>query len=449
MALVTRGTWLPKAAAAALVIATAGWIGMPSAQAGLTNVQFSINSTTSTLRLAGTVRGDFFGTGFVSDIALTGQGSGNPLPGSVTKYTGSVNADIGFDSATTTATTIKLTNSSLEALIGGNWAPGGWNPTAESPLGDPGNTDGNFTTATEAANYGLRVSTFVNTGVRNLVLDSRSLATNVLSGSNFTNGFGLEFLTGYNDLDAEALGTIDRQILRDELDTFEIAGPGVVQPSGMAYPGGIVWRQVVGQNPNGTPIFGALANEFTDDVGDIADDIANGGTEPVRLYTEAGAEIPQLFQNASANASKLIVTPTGGGNVNLALTLDVNATGAFFLGDFLVRLQFIGQINATGTALFAEPPPELVGDANGDCSVGAADYAIWAAQFGQTGASLSADFDGNGSVGAGDYALWAANFGKTCDPGAAGAAVPEPSTWALGLLGSLALGLVARRRANG
>ncbi len=80
---------------------------------------------------------------------------------------------------------------------------------------------------------------------------------------------------------------------------------------------------------------------------------------------------------------------------------------------------------------------ELIGDANLDCTVGAADYAIWAAQFGQTGEGLSADFDGNGSVGAGDYALWAANFGNTCPPEAA--AVPEPATWvlALGALGTL------------
>ncbi len=92
-----------------------------------------------------------------------------------------------------------------------------------------------------------------------------------------------------------------------------------------------------------------------------------------------------------------------------------------------------------------EGAPTLVGDANGDCSVGAADYAIWAAQFGQTAAGLSADFDGNGSVGAGDYALWAANFGKTCPP--AGAAVPEPSTLVLGLGGLLGLiGLIRRKR---
>lgn len=89
--------------------------------------------------------------------------------------------------------------------------------------------------------------------------------------------------------------------------------------------------------------------------------------------------------------------------------------------------------------------PDLVGDANGDCQVGAADYALWAAQFGQTGAGLSADFDGNGSVGAGDYTLWAANFGKTCEASAAG--VPEPSTelLAAAALGILGLGACTRR----
>ncbi len=61
-------------------------------------------------------------------------------------------------------------------------------------------------------------------------------------------------------------------------------------------------------------------------------------------------------------------------------------------------------------------PTGLIGDANGDCVVGTADYAIWAAQFGQSDVGLSADFDGNGSVGSGDYALWAANFGATCMP---------------------------------
>lgn len=98
--------------------------------------------------------------------------------------------------------------------------------------------------------------------------------------------------------------------------------------------------------------------------------------------------------------------------------------------------------------------PGLVGDADGDCTVGAADYALWAAQFGQTGAGLSADFDGDGSVALGDYTLWAANFGRACsDPLGGGPAlapaqaVPEPNTAALAALGLVSLVLAGRRSA--
>lgn len=91
--------------------------------------------------------------------------------------------------------------------------------------------------------------------------------------------------------------------------------------------------------------------------------------------------------------------------------------------------------------LLPNAPPPLVGDANGDGSVGAGDYAIWAAQFGQTGPALSADFDRSGSVGAGDYTLWAANFGKS-----ASSSVPEPATGVLGLIAAVGLASVALGR---
>ncbi len=114
----------------------------------------------------------------------------------------------------------------------------------------------------------------------------------------------------------------------------------------------------------------------------------------------------------------------------------------------IIRLDlYLDWINEV-TGLFNVPL--LVGDANGDCSVGAADYAIWAAQFGQSGVALSADFDGNGSVGTADYALWAANFGKTCP--ATVSPVPEPATCWLGLTSLMGvrcfrrLGLSSRRR---
>ncbi len=108
-----------------------------------------------------------------------------------------------------------------------------------------------------------------------------------------------------------------------------------------------------------------------------------------------------------------------------------------FLGDDTSSARATFQLARVAAGPIPDPPPTLIGDANGDCAVGAADYALWAAQFGQTGAELSADFDGSGSVGAGDYALWAANFGNTCPP--AVQPVPEPATWLLACAGAIAV----------
>lgn len=63
-----------------------------------------------------------------------------------------------------------------------------------------------------------------------------------------------------------------------------------------------------------------------------------------------------------------------------------------------------------------------LGDANGDGLVGAPDYALWAAQFGQTGVDLSADFDRSGDVGLADYAIWAAQ--RSVETGVARLAAP-------------------------
>ncbi len=100
-------------------------------------------------------------------------------------------------------------------------------------------------------------------------------------------------------------------------------------------------------------------------------------------------------------------------------------------------------IDYVGGRLF-QIAPGLIGDADDDCAVGAADYAIWAAQFGQTGSGLSADFDRDGQVGLADYTLWAANFGRTCDDPlgwvpAAIQVVPEPTTLGLAFSAGLLL----------
>jgi hypothetical protein len=77
------------------------------------------------------------------------------------------------------------------------------------------------------------------------------------------------------------------------------------------------------------------------------------------------------------------------------------------------------------------------GDINGDGLVDVADYDVWAANVGATGATWSqGDLNGDGLVDVADYDIWAADVGNT-------AAAPEPATLSLLALGGLA---VLRRR---
>lgn len=109
----------------------------------------------------------------------------------------------------------------------------------------------------------------------------------------------------------------------------------------------------------------------------------------------------------------------------------VPGTSTFFLknanGQGLSDITFsYGSSNSGWTPLVGDwngPEARLPGDADGDGAVGTADYAVWAAQFGKTGASLSADFNHDGMVGLADYAIWSANFGRT--GGSSGAAGPQ------------------------
>jgi hypothetical protein len=83
---------------------------------------------------------------------------------------------------------------------------------------------------------------------------------------------------------------------------------------------------------------------------------------------------------------------------------------------------------------------ELIpGDINGDGLVDVADYNIWAANVGRTGATWSqGDLNGDGLVDVADYNIWAANVGKT-------AATPEPISMIIIAIGG---GLVALKRRN-
>ena len=84
-------------------------------------------------------------------------------------------------------------------------------------------------------------------------------------------------------------------------------------------------------------------------------------------------------------------------------------------------------------------------DFNGSGTVDAADYTVWQNNFGtQTGATLvSGDADTDGDVDGNDFLVWQQQFG----PVGSLSAVPEPSTFAIAVLGLLGLGCKRRNRA--
>ena len=85
-------------------------------------------------------------------------------------------------------------------------------------------------------------------------------------------------------------------------------------------------------------------------------------------------------------------------------------------------------------------PLPVLGDYNHNGVVDAADYTIWRSSLGQMGPGLAADGDGDNSVTQSDYNIWKANFGQHAGVGAGvGAAVPEPASLALLVLGALTL----------
>ena len=93
--------------------------------------------------------------------------------------------------------------------------------------------------------------------------------------------------------------------------------------------------------------------------------------------------------------------------------------------------------------LFVEPPAGVLGDFNEDDKVDAADYVIWR----KNGTNPLPNDDGAADSAA-RFALWKANFGNmpVTGGGSGSAAVPEPSSMMLVLVGVVAL--AARRRSG-
>jgi hypothetical protein len=87
-------------------------------------------------------------------------------------------------------------------------------------------------------------------------------------------------------------------------------------------------------------------------------------------------------------------------------------------------------------------PANLIGDYNNNGIVDAADYTLWRDTLGRTGSGLAADGNGNNQIDTGDYTVWKSHFGQTNGGGSGAgmnAAVPEPATLILLLLGALTM----------
>jgi endoglucanase len=117
---------------------------------------------------------------------------------------------------------------------------------------------------------------------------------------------------------------------------------------------------------------------------------------------------------------------------------------------FLLDPANLGQPNQQDKAAMAVLQPyfadDLAGDFNFDGTVDAADFTVWRDSLGQTGAGLNADANIDGLIDDLDYAVWKANFGGSlAGAGGNSAAVPEPSTIALLVLGCLTCNLTRRR----
>jgi hypothetical protein len=110
-------------------------------------------------------------------------------------------------------------------------------------------------------------------------------------------------------------------------------------------------------------------------------------------------------------------------------------------GDGLVDISDANCTPANQLDAFLMDQGFIKGDADGSGEVQFPDFVILANNFGNPGQYTDGDFDKDGLVQFPDFVILADNFGQSAG---AAAAVPEPSTALLGLVGLM--GLVARYR---
>jgi autotransporter-associated beta strand protein len=152
-------------------------------------------------------------------------------------------------------------------------------------------------------------------------------------------------------------------------------------------------------------------------------------------------------------------------NITSGATLDILPVGSVTAGQYIIA-QFDSRVgtfnlnapagfsvayNATNITLTApNVAGGVAGDYNGNGVVDAADYTFWRDRLGQNIALPNTNpADTDGMVTQAEYTFWKSRFGATAGSGSLAlnaGAVPEPTSWALALLASVAAWGAYRRR---
>jgi hypothetical protein len=107
--------------------------------------------------------------------------------------------------------------------------------------------------------------------------------------------------------------------------------------------------------------------------------------------------------------------------------------------DISTEITFNGGVSWTAArdVIHVEQAPDGYppGDYNKDKVVDIGDFVVWRKTLGETGAGLAADGNWSGEVDAEDYAVWKMNFARNAVTASTNAAIPEPASVVLFLLG--------------
>ncbi len=161
-------------------------------------------------------------------------------------------------------------------------------------------------------------------------------------------------------------------------------------------------------------------------VGAYGDDDAGSGSGSAYLFNATtGSQLAKLTASDAAASDRF--------GQSVAISGNTAIVGALYNDDGGPE---------SGSAYLFEAPEPLAGDFDLDNDVDGIDFSLWQAGYPTaSGATLgNGDADGDGDVDGVDFGIWQAAYPTAAPAPVAGStAIPEPTTLALFLIGSLAL----------